>query len=600
VVAGGSCTSGTVTDTGCSMDCSTASINGVTSPTTVLDGQTGVVATCGATGYKDSITVSCPAGTGSITKSGNCPCNDSLGYSAVGDACIPQCSFALTSITGILTTTANVGAGTGLTENCNGPHFKGTDQITFDCIGGTITNVSGSCTCQTGFNLLGTTCDPISCSIAGVSDLNDQTVPYAASTTAIPNSPTVACKDGYTGSPTYTCTSTGAATIVTHCTPITCTAVAGTGYLAQAGLPYKTAGSGTFACNAPGYSGGTKNYTCTSTGPATITGGTCTQITCSINSVAGFNNKTGLPYTTSAAAIPNTPETACASGYTGSPTYTCTATGAANITPSQCVSSLNCTGGDDISTTAVPGRKIHTFLTSGTFSCTGGTTTNDFKYLIVGCGGSGGSGRWYNDGVQRKGGGGGGGGQIIYVTGATLAAGHNTVVTIPTQANVEVSGSIVAVAGKGGNGAGAYNSLSPGGGIGGSPGLAGSINGVSSGGGNGGGGSGAGGNGGAGINGSSAGSPGAAGGNLDSRDGGDGGGVGVIINITGDDKLYGAGGPKGLQSSTANGNSFSTSASGRGGGGGGGSKGGSTSSAGSHGGGLGSGGVVIFSYPYVE
>ena len=87
-------------------------------------------------------------------------------------------------------------------------------------------------------------------------------------------------------------------------------------------------GSGSLTCSA-GYSG-SPTYTCTA-GTFTPGGSACTAITCTITSVTGINNKTGLAYAVSATAIPSTPTSACASGYTGSPTYTCTATGAATI-----------------------------------------------------------------------------------------------------------------------------------------------------------------------------------------------------------------------------------------------------------------------------
>ncbi|MBP7710817.1 MAG: hypothetical protein KA100_07105, partial [Rickettsiales bacterium] len=467
VVAGGSCTSGTVTDTGCSMDCSTASINGVTSPTTVLDGQTGVTATCGATGYQDTITVGCPAGTGAITKSGNCECNAGLGYSAVGDACVPQCSFSGTSITGILTTTPSVSLGTGLTQNCNGANFKTTDQITFDCVLGSITNVSGSCTCSDGF---------------------------------------------------------------------------------------------------------------------TLSGGSCVAIVCSITGVSGFNDKTNLSYAPTSTAIPNTPTTACASGFTGSPTYTCSSPGAAIINSSECVSPyLICTGGVKSCTVgSLPdcagGKVVHKFTSSGTFSCSSGPSTTALSYLVVGAGGDSGSGLKVVSPSTQHSGGGGGGGQVIYVASATLKSGDSIGVTAGVGLSSNITGTlngsaINVTAGKGANGGSASggiggNSADGGGGGGGAAGNTGGA-----------GGTGGAGNGGAGASGASA-------------NGGAGGGTAQSINITGTAASYGGGGGSGDRNLNCQGpNAFWD---GRGARGGHGNKTGGGTCAGY----TAAGGAVIFSYPY--
>jgi len=116
---------------------------------------------------------------------------------------------------------------------------------------------------------------------------------------------------------------------------------------------YYTSTSTALPCNVAGYTGSI-NYTCT-TGTLSVTGscscstgyslvsGVCTRITCSITSVSKLNNKTGLAYVSSATAIPNTPTSAYASGYTASATYTCTTTGAATIVSNSC-SGLNSTG----------------------------------------------------------------------------------------------------------------------------------------------------------------------------------------------------------------------------------------------------------------
>ena len=173
----------------------------------------------------------------------------------------------------------------------------------------------------------------IICSITGITGIANQSVPYANSPTAI------ACISGYSGSPTYTCLSSGPASIKGSCTTITCTAPSGIGYSAQSNLPYATGGSGTFPCNS-GYTGG-KSYTCTTPGVATGIGGSCTAITCTAPSGAGYSAQSNLPYATGGSGT-----FPCNSGYTGSKSYTCTTPGVATgiggtctpTTPPQCSS----------------------------------------------------------------------------------------------------------------------------------------------------------------------------------------------------------------------------------------------------------------------
>jgi len=148
--------------------------------------------------------------------------------------------------------------------------------------------------------------------------------------TNIPISTT--CKEGYSGSPTYTCTGTGNLGTYnaggTPCTAISCTAPASNGYLAQSSLAYKTAVSpGTITCDQAGYSGSV-SYTCTASGPATVTG-SCTAITCTAPASNGYLSKTGLAYKT--AVSPGT-ITCDQVGYSGSVSYTCTSTGQASVT----------------------------------------------------------------------------------------------------------------------------------------------------------------------------------------------------------------------------------------------------------------------------
>ena len=86
------------------MDCSTSSIAGVSSPATVTDGQSGVTATCGLTGYVGNITIGCSLG--NISQSGNCGCDTANGYSLSGGVCVKQCSV---SVNGSNATTVSSG-----------------------------------------------------------------------------------------------------------------------------------------------------------------------------------------------------------------------------------------------------------------------------------------------------------------------------------------------------------------------------------------------------------------------------------------------------------------------------------------------------------
>ncbi len=201
--------------------------------------------------------------------------------------CSNVCSTSV--VTGV-TTPTQVSDGDSGTLSCNtASGYSGT--VSYNCSNGNL-NPGGSCSA-------------ITCTASGTG-YSKTGLAYAAS-----GGGSFACDTGYSGTLNYTCTSTGAATGVTGtCAPITCTAAAGTGYLAQSNLPYAASGSGSFNCTT-GYSG-TKNYTCTTTGAATITGGTCSAITCTATAGTGYLAQTNLPYAASGSGT-----FSCTSGYTG-------------------------------------------------------------------------------------------------------------------------------------------------------------------------------------------------------------------------------------------------------------------------------------------
>jgi hypothetical protein len=405
VVANGSCTTGTVTDTGCSKDCYTSSINGVTSPSVVTDGQTNITATCGAAGYSGAITVSCPAGTGVIAKSGNCGCDTVGGYSPVGDTCVAQCAFSgSNSIVGILTSTTPATPGTGLTQSCNALNFKTTDSISFDCIAGSITNASGSCTCDDAYTLFGGVCQP-KCTFSGSNAktgiTTSTTVNYTA-TAAI-----ISCNDtanNFSASDSFNYTCIGGNIAVTSGACDTCesthTFVGGvcqpkctfSGSNARIGVTDST----------------TVNYATTATSQS-----------CN-NSAGNFNTSDTFSYTCIGGNIAVTAGACdtCATGY--------------NFNGTECVPPLTCTGGVMTCTAGslpncIGGNVVHTFTVGGaggtTLNCTAGST-DSLSVLIVG--GGGGGGRH----VLTRGGGGGGGGQVKTLSGRHISGGDVITVSV--------------------------------------------------------------------------------------------------------------------------------------------------------------------------
>ena len=183
-----------------------------------------------------------------ITYPANASCSCATGYALVSGSCIPSCNVPTTN--GITTTQVT---GNNGTINCTTTGYSG--SVAYSCASqGSNATITGSCT-------------PITCSITGIAGLSTppSEVKYTSTSTPL----TCNATGYYAGTVNYTCT-TGTLSVTGSCTPITCTAPAGNGYLAQSNLSY---GTNSFPCNYVGYSG-SKNYTC-SGGVATITGGTC-------------------------------------------------------------------------------------------------------------------------------------------------------------------------------------------------------------------------------------------------------------------------------------------------------------------------------------
>ncbi|MES2961892.1 MAG: prepilin-type N-terminal cleavage/methylation domain-containing protein [Pseudomonadota bacterium] len=238
---------------------------------------------------------------------------------------------------------------------------------------------------------------------------------------------------GYSGTVAYTC-SNGSLTPTGSCTATTCSITGVTGFNNKTDLAYATSATAISSPCQTDYTG-SPTYTCTTTGAATISG-SCTAITCSITSVTGFNNKTGLAYAASATAIP---DPACATDYSGTPTYTCTTTGAATISGT-CVSTVSpCTGGT-IDSTTVSGKTVHVFTASGTFTC---PSARNVEVLVVAGGGGGGGG------ASTAGGAGGGGGGLRYSSSLAVSTSG---ISVTVGAGGARGAGVTGTAGNGGTG----------------------------------------------------------------------------------------------------------------------------------------------------
>lgn len=463
-------------------------------------------------------------------------------------------------------------------EACNATHFDTSVNITYSCIDGNSTILSGTCTCALGYE--GSDCN--TCIDGYTDDGSGGCEPSAACTTDLP----------ITGSTVTSVDHGDTAGIACNATNYTGTS---TGYSCD----NDNFTAGTACACATGYDIANNCTTClagysdTDSGSAVV----CEQ-DCSIaDGTPGIKDLTTVKFGSISYDCDET-------DYTGTITYSCSSPGAEiSISSNDCVPPpLTCTGGTityiDTDADSVNDRKVHLFASNGTFACSSGPSTNDLDYLIVGSGGNGGSGSRYEDTtygyvLRSAGGGGGGSGQIMEFNDQLLQAGDSLSLIVGLGKNTQLSGKIggvdlasAIIAGKGGKGG---NGNSNGNGSNGSSGELGSNGGR------------AGGGGGGGYDGSgtTGGSPGSGQGSAKSggkSNGGNGGGygassgLGVFKTITGTSIKYASGGRGGTDSSSY-GSSYNATLYGYGGqGGGGGSTSQSPASA--------KGGVVIFSYPY--
>ena len=224
--ATGSCLNGIITTNGCAMDCSTASVVGLSSPSTVADG-TSTTGTCGATGYAGTVALSCSAGTGVLSASPSmCGCNSGAGYSLSGGVCISNCSY---NVTGGSPSTGTVASGSGII-NCNTASNYSSSGFAYNCSGGT--SITGTCACATGYTGANcSTCDTANNYVAGGGGtcVLGCTIPSGSGTTTTlvaPSTTTATCNSsGYSGTMTFSCNPGNAVNITTPCATVqqTCT-----------------------------------------------------------------------------------------------------------------------------------------------------------------------------------------------------------------------------------------------------------------------------------------------------------------------------------------------------------------------------------------
>jgi hypothetical protein len=194
------------------MDCSTSSVVGLSSPSTVTDGASNVTGTCGTTGYTGTVTLSCGTGTGILSASPSiCACDTGAGYSLVGGVCISTCSY---NVTGVSPTTGTVTGSSGFLTCTSNATNHYVSSYAYTCSGGAA--ITGTCACATGYSGAGcSTCDSangytsggggtsvLGCSVPAGSGPTLTVVAQGTTSTACDSS-------GYAGTLSYTCSTVG-------------------------------------------------------------------------------------------------------------------------------------------------------------------------------------------------------------------------------------------------------------------------------------------------------------------------------------------------------------------------------------------------------
>ena len=384
-------------------------------PTTANVTETSVIYTTTAQsltckpGYAGSPKYTCTT-TGPATVTGSC----------VAIKCSSSAINGLSSVT--LTNLNFTGTTTG-TVTCSGAAYTGAASYT--CTGTTNPGtfaITSACACASGFakNSHGACDQSITCNVPTAANVTETSVNYITTATSL------TCKPGYVGSPKYTCTTTGPATVTGSCAAIKCSS-SGTNYN---GLPSTTLTdlnftgetASTVNCSGTAYTG-TASYTCTgttnpgifaitsacgcATGFAKDANGICVAIKCWAPEGLGYSQQNLLYYSNNNLSI-----TCDKVGYTGTVGYTCTelqasfglaenigkcgcATGYTKNASEVCVQSANCTVPDtfNVTQTSVSFASTSTtgltckdgFTGSPTYTCIGGVYTQTGTCNPISC-----------------------------------------------------------------------------------------------------------------------------------------------------------------------------------------------------------------------
>ncbi len=504
----GSCgcdtTSGYMLDSGiCKITCAVSGINGV-SATAVLQA-TNQPLTCDMAGYTGSVSYTCATGR-VFSYSGACGC--SAGYSKPSGQieCKKQCTN-ITSVIGISPATYAGQTSTASSLACNAAGYSGSIFYTCTASGNsdpTFNLASGTCSCAVGYaKIANGTCQP-TCTISNVTGINAAEVAQASASS--PGS--VTCNQtGYAGSVSYTCAADRSYTTSGSCGCDTASgyvmdsasgtckmscAVTGVDGISTTSVFQAT--SQTLTCDMTGYTGSI-TYSCTagrvfsssgacscSAGYSRPVGQTACKKQCNITSTAGISSLSYVTQISTATSL-----TCSDTGYTGSISYTCIASGSSDpvftktsgactcnatgyelsggVCKSKCaissgqITGMNATSGSTISNgsgsltctaTGYSGSINYTCdngaltITGGQClpPCTGGTVTilngsfihtftssgtlscsNNRTIQLLVAAGGGGGAGSYGQG----GGSGGGGGGLIYNASYAISAGNHTI-----------------------------------------------------------------------------------------------------------------------------------------------------------------------------
>jgi len=234
-----SCTSGTVTETGCDQSCAAPSINGATTSSLTNDESDDFP--CDGTGYTGNTPeYTCTNGSLSPTPdAGACVDTNGCasGYSASGDSCVADCDTS--GVVG--SDVASVVAGS-TSVSCNEIGYTGNYTFSACSAGSTIT---GTCDCASGYNLNGGVCEA-QCTL----ELEDSGLSVDVSVDSGATSYTCSDTSGYDGTVTFDVCDDGATlTGVDGTCSFDATCDGGTVTTSNGDVIHTFTSSGTFSCD---------------------------------------------------------------------------------------------------------------------------------------------------------------------------------------------------------------------------------------------------------------------------------------------------------------------------------------------------------------